>query len=61
MKVVYSVDADAILLKALSENVSDDVDIVRKAVQIRLLRELVRNELPTMNKSLILLGMMSHE
>jgi|10_taG_2_1085330.scaffolds.fasta_scaffold146886_2 hypothetical protein len=61
MKVVYSVDADALLLKALSENVSADVGTVRRAVQIRLLRELVRNELPVMNKSLILLGMMSHE
>jgi len=61
MKEVYRIDADDLLLKALVENVSGDIDTVRRAVQIRLLRELVRNELPVMNKSLILLGMMSHE
>ena len=61
MKGEYFIDADQLLLKSFSNSVSSDVEILHKAIKIRMLKEFIRDEGVTINKSLALLGVLSNE
>ena len=61
MKNRYFVDADKLLLKALRKKVSPNKDILRKAIKLRLLKELVKTDGASINKSLVLLRMFPNE
>ena len=44
MKPKYFIDADKLLLKSFRKGLSSDTDILRKAIKIRLLKELLKGE-----------------
>jgi len=61
MKGEYFIDADQLLLKSFSNSVSSDIETLHKAIKIRMLKEFIRDEGVTINKSLALLGVLSNE
>jgi hypothetical protein len=61
MKGRYVIDTDELLLKSISDGVTTDKDVLRKAIKIKMLKELIKDEGVTINKSFALLGVLSNE
>jgi len=61
MKGRYVVDVDQLLLKSIRGDGSLDDETLRKAIKIRLLKEYIKDEGVTINKSFALLRMLSDE
>jgi len=61
MKGRYVVDVDQLLLKSIRGDRSLDDETLRKAIKIRLLKEYIKDEGVTINKSFALLRMLSDE
>lgn len=61
MKLDYHINTDELLLKSLKKDTQINDDALRKAVKILLLREYVKDEGVTINKSFALLGLLTDE
>jgi len=61
MKGRYVIDTDELLLKSIKKGTHISDTSLRKAVKIHLLKEYIKDEGVTINKSFALLGLLTDE